>query len=294
MVRQFEYTPVLGWSISRYDTFKMCKRQYFYQYYARHDHEFDTIKINTLKGLTSVPLEIGNVSHEVIKVLLRRLQKTAQEIDRERFMDYVRRETLRICNEKDFIEVYYKEADEIDAETQVLPRVLSALNNLLDGPRLPWLMREALETKEDWVVEPDGYGECRIDGRKAYCKVDFLFPVGEEIHIYDWKTGKKDAKKHSKQMRGYVTWAHFHYGTDYTKIKPTVAYLLPEYEEEAVTINEFDIEAFSGTIEEETAEMYRYCEDVEENIPLAKSEFKMTDNLKICSFCNFRELCGRD
>lgn len=294
MVRNFEYTPILGWSISRYDTFRICKRQYYYQYYGSFDHEYDTLKINTLKSLTSVPLEIGNVSHEVIKVLLRRLQKTAQEIDRDRFLDFTRRETLKICSQKDFVEVYYREADSIDAEEKILPRVMSALTNLLDSPRLPWLMKEALETKDDWIVEPDGYGECRIDGRKAYCKVDFLFPVGEEIHIYDWKTGKKDSAKHSRQMRGYVTWAHFHFGTDYTKIKPTVAYLLPEYEEETVPVNEFDIQSFSDQIRTETEEMYRYCEDVERNKPLAKSEFKMTDNLKICAYCNYRELCGRE
>lgn len=294
MVRRFEYTPTLGWSISRYDTFNLCKRQYYYQYYPREDREFNFLKISTLKSLTSVPLEIGNVSHEVIKVLLRRLQKTAKEIDRERFMEFVRRETLRICGEKDFIEVYYKDVDEIDPETQILPKVLAALNNLLDSPRLPWLMKEALETKDEWLVEPEGYGECRIDGMKAYCKVDFLFPVGDEIHIYDWKTGKKDEKKHPKQMRGYVTWAHFHYGVDYTKIKPKVAYLLPEYEEQSVPLNEFDIQAFSDLIREETDEMYGYLENVETNKPKLKSEFKMTDNLRICSFCNFRELCGRD
>ena len=293
MVRRFEYTPILGWSVSRFDTFKICKRQYYYQYYGYYDKEFDTLKINSLKSMTSVPLEIGNVTHEVIKTLLRRLQKTAQEIDRERFLDYTKREALRICGEKDFSEIYYGERDSIDAETEILPRVMKALTNLLDSERMPWLMREALGQKEDWIVEPDGYGECRIDGMKAYCKVDFLFPVGEEIHIYDWKTGKKDTKKHAKQMRGYVTWAHFHLGADYTKVKPTVAYLLPEYEEESVPLNEFDIQSFADRIREETEQMYRYLEDIDKNLPVEKSEFPMTDNLKICSYCNFRELCGR-
>lgn len=294
MIRRFEYTPLLGWSISRYDTFKLCKRQYFYQYYAKHDMEFDTGKINTLKNLTSVPLEIGNIAHEVIKTLLERLQKTARPIERDRFLEYVERKTLEISKGKTFAEVYYKEADSIDPETEILPRVRSALVNLIDGPRLDWLMEEAIETKDDWVIEPEGFGECRIDGQKAYCKVDFLFPVGDEIHIYDWKTGKRDDKKHGKQMRGYVTWAQFHYGVDYTKIKPTVAYLWPEYEERTVELNDFDIEDFADRIREETDEMYEYCVDVERNLPQPKKEFPKTDNLKICAWCNFRELCGRE
>lgn len=294
MVRKFEFTPLLGWSISRYDTFKLCKRQYYYQYYAKHDPEYDARRINTLKAMTSVPLEIGNIAHEVIKTLLERLQKTARPIERDRFLEYTGKTTLELSRKKTFSEVYYKETAAVDPETQILPRVQAALTNLIDGPRLPWLMEEAIEKKEEWVIEPEGYGECRIDGQKAYCKVDFLFPVGEEINIYDWKTGKRDDIKHSKQLRGYVTWAHFHYGADYTKIKPTVAYLLPEYEERSIELNEFDIEDFADGIRSESEEMYEYCDDVEQNLPLPKEHFEMTDNLKICAYCNYRELCGRE
>jgi hypothetical protein len=39
--------------------------------------------------------------------------------------------------------------------------------------------------------------------------------------------------------------------------------------------------------------MYKYCQDVEDNVPLAKVEFPMTDNLILCRYCNFRELCDR-
>lgn len=294
MVRKFDYTPLLGWSISRYDTFKLCKRQYYYQYYPKSDTEFGPRKIYTLRDLTSVPLEIGNIAHEVIKTLLERLQKTAKPIERDRFLEYTEKKTRDLSRNKVFSEVYYKAADAIDPETQILPRVIAALSNLIDGPRLPWLMEEAIEKKDEWVIEPDGYGECRIDGQKAYCKVDFLFPVGGEIHIYDWKTGKRDDIKHSKQLRGYVTWAHFHYGADYTRIKPTVAYLLPEYEERSVELNEFDIEDFADRIRSETEEMYEYCDDVQQNLPLPKEHFEMTENLKICAYCNYRELCGRE
>ncbi|REJ77501.1 MAG: PD-(D/E)XK nuclease family protein [Acidobacteria bacterium] len=294
MVLSFPYTPKLGWSISRFDTFKMCKRQYYYQYYGKFDREFDLLRINTLKGLTSVPLEIGNIAHEVIKTLLERLQVTAKPIDRDRFLSYTDKETLRISTGKNFSEVYYKEIDSIEPREAILPRVHLALTNLLDHERLEWLMKEAITEKDDWVIEPDGYGECRIDGQKAYCKVDFLFPVGREIHIYDWKTGKRDDKKHGKQMRGYVTWAHYHYGIDYDRIKPTVAYLLPEYKERSIQIDQDDIEVFADRIREESEEMYEFCEDVEENVPRPKEVFQMTDNLKICAWCNYRELCGRE
>jgi hypothetical protein len=300
MLRKFEYTPRLGWSVSRYDSFSICKRQYFYNYYAKFDLETDLRAINSLKNLTSVPLEIGNITHKVIKTLLDRVKKTPEPIDNDRFMDFVRRKTLETVAGKKFSEVYYRELDDINAEEEILPAVLNASGNLLGSDRFLWLLSEARARRDEWIVDPEGYGECRIDNLKAYCKVDFLFPVGDELVILDWKTGKESRMaatghqdKHGRQMRGYVAWAHFQFEHDIAKIKPFVAYLLPNYRERSYSGNEFDIEDFADTIRAETEEMYGYCRDVDENFPKAKDEFEMTHNLTICKFCNFRELCRR-
>ncbi len=292
MIRKFEFTHILGWSVSRFETFSACKRQYYYQYYGKYDRE-NIQAINRLKGLTSVPLEIGNVTHKVIEVLLNRMQKTAQPIDEGKFLDYTKRAALDITSTKTFSETYYKQLESVDAEKLVLPKVNQALVNLLKSERLEWIFDKALASKDEWIVDPEGYGECRIDNQKAYCKVDFLFPIGDEIFIMDWKTGKKDDAKHGKQLRGYVTWAYFHFNKAFSNIKPTVAYLLPEYNERSITVTEYDVEAFSDRIREETEEMYKYCADVDQNIPLAKVEFPMIENLNFCKYCNFRELCGR-
>jgi hypothetical protein len=293
MIRKFEFTHILGWSVSRWETFSACKRQYYYQYYGKYDRE-NVQKINRLKGLTSVPLEIGNVTHKVIEVLLNRMQKTALPIDEQKFLDYVKRATNEITSTMTFTEIYYKQLESVDAEELILPKVNQALENLLKSERLEWIFDQALASKDEWIVDPEGFGECRIDNQKAYCKVDFLFPVGDEIFIMDWKTGKKDDEKHGKQLRGYVTWAYFHFNKAFSNIKPTVAYLLPEYNERSIVVNEYDIEDFSDRIREETEEMYKYCEDVEFNVPLAKVEFPMIENVNFCKYCNFRELCGRD
>ncbi len=292
MLRRFEFTDILGWSHSRYNTFKTCKRKYYYTYYGKYDTD-NVIKINTLKPLTGVALEIGNISHKIIKVLLTRLQKTAEPIDRERFADFSRRKAEEIFNSKVFQEIYYKDREAIDFEKEIFEHVEKGLNNFLESERLQWLFEEALTEKEDWLIEPGGFGECRIDNMKAFCKVDFLFPLGCEIHVLDWKTGKVDYNKHSEQLKGYVTWVSFHFGKKYDEIVPTVAYLLPEYRENSITVNEFDIEDFSIQIRKETERMYEYCEEPELNFPLEKEKFELTKNEKICKYCNFRELCDR-
>jgi len=292
MVRRFEYTDILGWSHSRFNTFSMCKRKYYYTYYAKYDTE-NLLKINTLRNLTSVALEIGNISHKIIKVLLTRIQKSAEPIDREKFESFSRRKAKEIFDIKQFQEVYYKDLDEIDFDEDILKRVNQGLTNFLDSDRLQWLFAEALNQKDEWIIEPEGFGEFRINDMKAYCKVDFLFPIGNEIHVIDWKTGKTDYAKHSDQLKGYVTWVAFHFGKNYDEIKPTVAYLLPEYKENSIEVNEYDIEDFSSQIRKQTDKMYAFCEEPELNIPLAISEFPLTERVKLCNYCNFRELCDR-
>ncbi len=292
MLKKFEYTDILGWSHSRYNTFRTCKRKYYYTYYGQYDLE-NAIKISTLRNLTSVALEIGNISHKIIKVLLTRIQKSAEPINHERFASFAERKAMEIFSTKIFQEIYYKDRDNIDFEADIFEHVSSGLVNFLDSERLQWLFEEALVEKDDWIIEPEGFGECRIDDMKAYCKVDFLFPIGEEIHVIDWKTGKQNSNKHREQLTGYVTWVSFHFGKEFDEIIPTVAYLLPEYRENSVEISEYDITDFSIQIRKETDRMLEYCVEPELNRPREKKDFPLTENEKLCKFCNFRELCDR-
>ncbi len=120
-----------------------------------------------------------------------------------------------------------------------------------------------------------------------------MFPIDEDLHIYDWKTGKADHAKHNTQLKGYAGWANFHFGTDFAHIKTTIAYLLPTYEELSVELNDYDFDDFAESIRIETDRMYEYCEEPELNIPKEKEKFEMTSYQQICAYCKYRELCGR-
>lgn len=292
-IREFGFTDVLGWSYTRYSTFQSCKRQYYYEKYAKFDLEHNFLKIKTLGQLTSVPLEIGFITHELIKTLLGRLKRSSEPIDRERFFDYARREAESIFKSRNFEDIYYGVRDRIDFEKEIFEEVSLCLENFLASDRLQWIFEEALVSKDDWIIEPHGFGEFRIDKMKAYCKVDFLFPIGDELYIIDWKTGKEDYKKHSTQLRGYAYWANFHLKKDYALIDTTIAHLRPIYKENSIRVNEYDIENFADVVKEQSEDMYRYCADIELNVPLAKDMFPMTDHMNFCKTCKYRELCGR-
>jgi hypothetical protein len=290
-LQSFERTKILGWSASRYDKFSMCRRQYYYSYYRWNEPPALRSRADYLASLTSVPLETGNIVHDTIKTLLERLLKTEKPVDRKQFFEFAGRKTEEYCR-KNFMEVHYKEKPEVDRK-EILEKVRHNLSEFLNSKRYEWIILKALFNKNKWLIEPPGFGETRIDGWKAYCKVDFLFPVGNEIYILDWKTGRKDERKHSRQLLGYFSWASYHFGRSAEEIIPIIAYLSPEYSELKIKFNEFDIQEFKSGVVKETKEMYAMCRDAELNAPRDKEEFQMTESRKLCSFCNFRELCGR-
>jgi len=289
-IRQFPFTPILGWSASRYDLFSICKRRYFFQYYTKYDPENPIRRLNRFKELVSLPLETGSIVHEVIEALLNRLRSTAEAIDRPRFLIYADQAIERSLKGKTFEEVVYKELPQARAE-DLQPKVHACLENLLASERFRWLVEDAAPASGEWIIDPPGYGETRLGDLKVYIKVDVLFPLGDLIHILDWKTGKADPAKHRKQLVGYATWASIHFGVDPERVRPTLAYLHPAYSEVHQSFDAADLQAFAVLVRAETAEMYEYCRDIEQNIPLDKDAFPQVDDERICAQCAFRGIC---
>jgi hypothetical protein len=289
-VQQFPYTPILGWSLSRYDLFSLCKRKYFFHYYTKYDRDVPVRRLNRFKDLVTLPLETGSIVHEVIEVLLNRLCTTAEAIDRPRFITFADQAIEHSLQGKTFEEVVYGERDAVGVD-DLQTKVHACLENLLASDRFRWLVEEAAPASGEWIIDPPGYGETRLDELKVYIKVDVLFPLGDELHILDWKTGKTDPGKHRKQLVGYATWASIHFGIDPERVRPTLAYLYPEYEEVQQSFTSADLQAFAVQVRAETNEMYEYCRDIEQNIPLDKDAFPRVDDERICVQCAFRGIC---
>jgi PD-(D/E)XK nuclease superfamily len=292
-IQQFPYTPILGWSLSRYDLFSLCKRKYFFQYYTKYDRDIPVRRLARFKELVTLPLETGSIVHEVIERLLNRLRATAEPIDRERFLAFADQAIENSLHGKTFEEVTYGEREAVGVQ-DLRPRVHACLENLLASDRFRWLVEEAVKASGQWIIDPPGYGETRLDELKVYVKVDVLFPLGDEIHILDWKTGKPDPGKHRKQLVAYATWASIHFGLDPERVRPTLAYLFPAYEEVQQSFTHADLQAFAVQVRAETSEMYEYCRDIEQNVPLDKSDFPLVDDERICAQCAFRGVCLPD
>lgn len=291
-IEEYPYSDILGWSVSRYDIFSTCKRRYYYQYYGKYDPELSRRQIDSLKSLTSTALEIGHLTHEMIALLLNRLLRSTQPIDRDRFIGAIENYVSESLQSKRFFEIHYREKNTIPAEELIEP-IREALDAFLSSDRFEWI-REQASGNPQWLIEPTKYGEGRIDGFKVYCKVDFLFILDGKLVILDWKTGKQDAIKHSKQLLAYCTWSAHQWKLAASAMIAVVAYLRPSYAEAEMIPTESEIDGFADQIRFETDEMYRFTVDPDQNLPLPKENFAMTPHVGLCRYCNFKELCGRD
>ena len=284
------YTPNLGWSHSRYETFSSCKRKYFYQYYPKFDREFELKKIQELKQLSSAPLVVGDIVHKAIEAILNRLQISEDAIDRERLDGWISDAIDREVRSHNFMEVYYGKVSEVDVD-EMKEKATLCVNNFVDSERFKWVMSEGVKFKNAWIIEPPGFGETVIEGSKAYAKFDFMHRGEDEILIFDWKTGKEDNEKYLNQLRAYSFWASYHLQVDPHKITPVIAYLHPEYSEVECSFNEEAYHEFATTVRGQIDEMKSYCSDPEENIPKEKDQFPKRTFSNFCNFCNYKELC---
>ncbi|HCA82666.1 MAG TPA: hypothetical protein DEP18_02685 [Flavobacteriales bacterium] len=291
-MRKFPYTEILGWSASRYDVFMSCKRNYFYTYYSKHDKEFSKERINRLRSLTTIPMEAGSLAHELIAAVLHRLQKSSMPINRQRLFVFLSGIVEETVSKKEFFEVYYKRIDRVDMD-QLVDIALKSILQFLDSDRFAWIVERAQNRSDAWIIEPEGFGETRIAGLKAYCKVDFMLPDRGKVYIFDWKSGKPEPEKHRKQVIGYALFANHNYGYDPKTIFPVLAYLKDNYHEEQIAIAENELSQFQQQVKTESEEMWAFTKDVNRNIPLNKEHFPLLSNPALCAYCNFKELCGR-
>lgn len=288
----YPFSKILGWSHSRYELFKKCKRAYFYNYYGKFCSTTPFEKINFLKRLTTVPLEVGNIVHHVIETFLKRLQKSDAPIDTDRFLQFALDYTAQMFESKEFLEVYYKQVSKPDlSSTQ--ERIRNIMSAFMKSDMFQWIYTEAINEKAYWIIEPGGYGETRINNLKAYCKMDFLFPVENTLYILDWKSGKQDIEKHTNQLLGYAASVQSENPSiSVEAISPQIVYMneqeVSSYE---ISITDDLLDRFKERLQEQTNEMYQFCSDVESNRPIEFEKFTMTENKNSCNYCSYKELC---
>lgn len=137
LIKQFPYSSILGWSTTRYAVFSICRRRYYYEYYAKHGPDLTRATVDKYKSLVSIPLETGAVVHEVVQAILGRLRSSTDGIDEPKLLDFASRATAYHVSAKRFLEVAYGEA-ELAKPEDLYAKVRLCLENFIHSARLQW------------------------------------------------------------------------------------------------------------------------------------------------------------
>ena len=145
--------------------------------------------------------------------------------------------------------------------------------------------------KEDWL-EVEEFSSFRLDNIRINLVIDCAIREGEDIHIYDWKTGKSLSEDLSVQLSCYAL-----YAMEKWKIPPERLHIT-EYNLSINKANWFligsdQVEDMKGYIRGSIKDMQSLLVNPGENIPMEEDRFSKVENERVSMRCNFRKICKK-
>ena len=294
-----------SWSKSRDQTFHECLRKYYFQYYGGwggwlKDADARIRQIYALKHLQTRQMWAGDHAHQCIERLLGFIRRGAQppgedeavnkmlESMRGDFKDSragrYRQDPKRVCGlfEHEYaIEV----ADDVWKETAA--RAEKCVRNFYHAPVFERLRK--LQAA-DWL-EIEERAAFQLDGLKVYVQLDCAFRDGDNVVIYDWKTGKADAERNDVQLACYILYAIEKWKVTAGQVTAVDLYLADGNE----VSRQLDAEALENVkdyIRDSADEMLFPLSDPERNFA-EEDSFDVTENESACRRCNFLKVCPK-
>jgi CRISPR/Cas system-associated exonuclease Cas4 (RecB family) len=292
--RSYPFSWEPGWSFSRMNVLRTCLRMYWYEYYGkRFAPERQRNRIVQLQQLSRVPFELGNAVHQTVAEVLKHMQikGVLQPMDEaadaavNKFEILVRNKPL--IEKRLGIRLTGEERDKIHNQIRTSVTTFYSskwLTMIQEMPRRSW---------NEWLVDPEGYGEFRLDGKKAYAKPDFVFRYRDDRHyLVEWKTGKPNRDQNMVQVQGYIFYANDILGIDLEGLVGVVQYLTYPSEQPIVVegrlVNPIEMK---NKILSEIRLIESKCENLTDNIPKPLGQFPKTDDEGICELCKYVEIC---
>lgn len=236
-----------------------------------------------LKKAASIPLVIGELVHEVIAQVLRDRFEKGDIATPTYYHDRI--STLSYS----FVHRPY--IDEPPKPEQLSTAALELVDAFLNSERLKWIRAT---TFQDFVIENPHFGETRINGWKAYVKVDFACKDAEgNVTVIDWKTGSSEYSN-DHQLLTYTMWATDAFKVIPQQVSAIFAHLKGGYSETPKVFTFEDVLGAQQTLASQTQEMYYYLQSVPNNIPLPIEVFQLTDDKRKCFFCPYYKVCYAD
>ena len=295
-----EFTNDFSWSKSRHDLFSECQRKYYFNYYGswngwKYNADERTRKIYYLKKLQNRHMWIGSAVHLCIEKLLKNYRLENFETSLEELQA-----SLLASLRQDFADsrsgnwakkkwrLFEHEYDS-DVDNQEWKRITDMAQLCLKNFWASAVHQTAKGLASDQWLEIEDFSHFFADEVKVHVVLDFSYRLGDQVFIFDWKTGQGASGIHALQLACYRIYAQKAWSADSKKIN-TVEFNLTrneikEYSEEGLSSEEALL-TMSGSM----AAMRELLDDVKGNAA-SEERFSFTEDSGKCRFCNFRAVC---
>ncbi|MDH4218781.1 MAG: PD-(D/E)XK nuclease family protein [Candidatus Aminicenantes bacterium] len=293
-----------SWSFSRDDTFRKCRRMYYFQYYGfwgGWDFAADkrTRTIYILKQLQNRQMWAGGKVHECIQNTLNEIKSGIGKIDIEQkietTLNLMRKEFLSSKNKKYLTDpktcALFEHEYGLDLSQEEwqfnADNVVECLKKFFNSD----VYKEISQLSDNQWLELEQFPFFYLEDFKIYAALDFAFRRNYEIIIYDWKTGREDPEKDKFQLACYGLFAIHEWNIKSDKVK-LVDLFLSSGNQNELSLEDFEINEIQDRIMNSTNEIIDMLDDPQKNI--AREDcFSFSDNEQICHYCNYSKICPK-
>ncbi|RWZ58810.1 Dna2/Cas4 domain-containing protein [Halobacillus fulvus] len=302
--------PELSWSLSRHKTLLTCARQYAYDYYVSHNgwlEQADSLARQTyrLKKITNLEMHFGSVVHDLIYQIIQDVLHNRSVPDEQTIIDEIRHHLNRgfiESTKKEHLwrnrpkhytmlhEIYYSQTNTLSESKvkKITDRLQTTVKNFFASRSFAEVLR-----KEDMkFIDSEKFRFMKANGVKVYIVMDLVYQdlARNKWVIVDWKTGKK-SEEDRNQLALYALYLQQKYSIDsIDDIIIRNEYLLEgSFIEHQLT--EQDLINVQHLYKISIEQMKGYLEDESKNQPLPLEHFPMQNDPRVCSRCNYQELC---
>lgn len=296
-------TKEQSWSLSRARMFEECPRRYYYHWhYSQFGYTPDApedmrlaYEMRQIKGLD---MWVGEVVHQTIQWVLEEsrngsipsIEKARLDVRRrlsEGWKGSVR-QLWRTKNDDlypNLFEHYYKLPTGPATTDRLKNKAYMSISNFMESDVFRQISTSSLNS---WLPI-DKYASFRIDGLLFYVKFDFALKDGQQLVVYDWKTGKP-SKDEMRQLSCYAMYTSDRWQVPIDNTLVSAVHLQPEFMVDEQVVTDSDIEDVRSYVKQSFTAMTKCLRYPGRNIA-AIDDFPMTGNLLRCSRCSFRGIC---
>jgi len=296
-------TRELSWSLSRARMFEECPRRFYYHsYLAKAGYAPDApeeiklaLEMRSIKGLD---MWVGDVVHQTIQWVLEQAregtilsEQDAKAETRRRLSEGWRASKGQLwrMNPEDECPNLFEHYYGLEVGTAVTDRLKRKAQLSVGNFMASEILRQIAHTPTDRWLPIDKFASFRLDGLLMYVKFDFALREGDQLTVYDWKTGVPTPDE-GRQLTLYAMYTSAKWNVPIQNVKACAVHLQPDLETHDRLVDEVNIDEARSFVKQSFNAMVKCLRHPARNIA-AMEDFPMTGNLLRCVRCNFKGIC---